>query len=100
MTDVKDLIQEERELYAQIVDLQERQGALRKLIQEEMELAKVEKIESGGYSLAIVRPKASEKLDRTLLVQAGVTPDQLKKGTTLVERAPYLSIRKMGDAGE
>jgi len=39
--------------------------------------------------------KPSEKLDRAKLIQAGVTPDQLAKGTVVgAPRAGYLELRK------
>ena len=97
---LKELVDEERKLDAEIKDLEGRRKAMRDLITDELRVAKLDKAEVGGYALSIVKPKPAERLDKAKLIQAGVTPDQLTKGTIVTPRAEYLSVRKAGEPGE
>jgi hypothetical protein len=90
---LKDLVDRERALYMQMADLESRQAELRRLIKDELVKAGLEKAEVGKWACTIVSPRPSERLNKGKLVAAGVTPDQLKAGTTVTPRDPYLMIR-------
>lgn len=54
-------------------------------------------IRACGYQSRWVPPSTLRKLDRRLLVQAGVTPSQLEAGTAETPKSGYLEVRKVKD---
>lgn len=100
-TALEALLDAERELYAQLTEVESAHAEARRAVQEELEELELEKFrdDSRGLTVSMVRPKPTQKLVKALLVQAGVTPDQLMKGTQEVKRSPFVSIRRSEAAG-
>lgn len=87
------LVREERRLSADIGDLKDQHTEIRRMLQEELESQKLEKVEVGKFNVSMVRPKPSVRLIKSKLISAGVTPDQLAKGSEESIRAPYVTVR-------
>lgn len=86
-----DLISDYKEASAAVKDAEARKDAVRTLLAEAMVETKIPALVE-GYRVAWVPPSTVPKLDKAALVKAGVTPDQLKKGTVDSSKKGYLGI--------
>lgn len=91
-----ELIDELRDIEAEKAKLDKRSEHARTEI-ERLVKEKPYGVRALGYQSLWHPPSKTTKLDKTRLVAAGVTPDQLKAGTVESPKKGYLEIRKVKD---
>lgn len=90
-----ELVADLKEADQAVKDAEARKDSIRALIAETLEAAKVgaQPLICNERRVAWVPPSKTYRLDRALLVKAGVTPKQLEKGTAEGEKKGYLDIK-------
>lgn len=92
------LVKDLAEIEDQLEDLEQRKDALRRLLSDSFSstLSSTGSVLAAGRQVTWVgEGKPGEKLDKTKLILAGVTPDQIRAGTVAIKpRAAYLLVTK------
>lgn len=97
--ELPELVADLKEIESQIDDLEERKAGIRGLIEPYVrEAGDKVTIACNGRLLSWHPPSTTTKLDRGRLVAAGVTPEQLEKGTVKGTKKGYFDVRV--DEGE
>jgi len=82
----------------QLASLNATRGLLRETIADHIGRPATKlSVEHSGLAICWQPASTTAKLDRGLLVRAGVTPEQLEKGTKKGTKAAFLTIRKAGE---
>lgn len=86
-------------IQARIKELEQRQGALKVAIEEELVAARVEQVGCGDYNVQRLTATRSTLDKKALVLKGGVDPTLLAAYTT-TKRSSYVSIRRAGEKGQ
>ena len=84
-----------RSLDGKIKALEAKKAAAKQIITEIIEATDHKTLLVDQYSVTRVAGARRESLDRKLLVEAGVTVEQLEKGTKVTTSAPYVQVKEI-----
>jgi hypothetical protein len=103
--DFNELVMEIQTLNEQAAAAKAKADEYRQLIQAVMDIAKVKSVvarmpEDLSFTVTRVEPSRRSKLDKNLLLQHGVTPQQIQQATVYSQGAPYVTIRPVNKHGE